>query len=381
MPALHPHHPSESAPRDDARHPSSAVLDCTLWLMGFERGFERVPAPEIQSFVRHHGIAGLLDASRVEALGDTWTTALMQEKRAIAFRALQLGGTLKVVATALTERDLQPVALKGPALAIQAHGSLGSRGGVDLDILIPERHWPIALEVLSQQGYLPAPGQCLPLPKGTHELVLLHQNQPRIELHQRLLRHQHLLPDTSGLSQVVDIQGTPVASLAPIPALPYLVAHANQHCFRRLIWLIDIYALLQCTNLDPEQVAREFQRTGTCAMLDTCLTLLEKLFGLSVAEPLQRIRRPCRASRAMVTLALAAIRDSLSDDQVAKRIGPLKRAALDIALQDDWRARVHALSGWLSPTGKDSQWIELPRGLSFLYPLVRLFRLLRRSVG
>ncbi|MDH0895932.1 MULTISPECIES: nucleotidyltransferase family protein [unclassified Pseudomonas] len=346
--------------------------------MGFDHTFEQVPAAELQSFVRHHGIAGLLDSARVEALGEAWTASLMQEKRRIAFRALQLGAVLKLVVTALADRGLRPVALKGPALAIQAHGSLSARGGVDVDILIPEQHWPIALDVLEQQGYLPAPGQHLPLPRGTHELVLQRQNQPRVELHQRLLRHQHLLPDATDLSQAVDIQGTSVASLAPIQALPYLVAHANQHCFRRLIWLIDIHALLQNPELDAERTAREFQRTGTCAMLDVCLTLLDELFGTTAAEPLQRVRRPCRASRAMASLALEAIRGSLSDDEVAKRVGPLRRAAMDIALQDSWHARLHALGGWLSPTGKDSQWVTLPRSLSFLYPLIRLVRVLIR---
>lgn len=344
--------------------------------MGFDQAPEQVPVSELQCFVRHHGIAGLLDMERVETLGEPWQASLTEERRRIALRALQLGAMLKLVATAFAERGLRPVALKGPALAIQAHGSLSARGGVDLDILIPERDWPSALDVLKQHGYLPAPGQRLPLPRGTHELVLRHANQPRIELHQRLLRHQHLLTDT--LNEAVDIQGISVASLAPTQALPYLVAHANQHCFRRLIWLIDIHALLQSAELDSERTAREFQRTGTCAMLDVSLTLLDELFGMTAAEPLQRVRRPCRASRAMVALALEAIAGSLSDDEVARRIGPFRRAAMDIALQDTWRARLHALGGWLSPTGKDSQWVTLPRSLSFLYPLIRLVRVLIR---
>lgn len=346
--------------------------------MGFNHDFEQAPLTELQSFVRHHGVAGLLDMARLEMLGEPWRAALVQERRRIAFRALQLGATLKLVTTALAERGLLPVALKGPALAIQAHGSLSARGGVDLDILVPEEEWPRALAVLEQQGYRPAPGQHLPLPKGTHELVLLRENQPRIELHQRLLRHPHLLTDTQ--SQAVDIQGTAVATLSPIQALPYLIAHANQHCFRRLIWLIDIHALLQSPGLDVERLAREFQRTGTCAMLDVGLALLDSLFGMTAAEPLQRVRRPCRASRAMTALALEAIVGSLSDDEVARRTGPLGRAAMDIALQDTWRARLHAVGGWLSPTGKDSDWLALPRRLSFLYPLIRLIRVLLRPV-
>lgn len=119
--------------------------------------------------------------------------------------------------------------------------------------------------------------------------------------------------------------------------------------------------------------------TGTRAMLDTCLTLLEQLFATPIASPLQAVRRPCRASQAMVEVALEAIRTSLSDDEVAARLGPLKRVALDIALQDRLSARCQAMGGWLSPTGKDSNWLQLPPLLAFLYPLVRLYRLLIRA--
>ena len=359
--------------------PDDALLRATLWLMGFGQPVAEVDGQALNAFVRHHGVAGLLDRTRVEALDRTHSTALTQEQRRIALRALQLGATLQNLIPAMTARGLQPLALKGPALAVQAHGALSTRGGVDLDILLSEEQWPAALEVLQQQGYTPAPGQRLPLARGTHELVLLHrERRPRVELHRRLLRHRHLIADTQGMAQEVDLQGTQVASLDPIHALPYLIAHANQHCFRRLIWLMDIHALLQRPDLDMQRVAREIQRTGTCAMLDTCLTLLDTLFGTPVAAPLQRVRRPCRASHIMAALALEAIRESLSDDEVAQRLGPLKRVSMDIALQDSLSGRLHALSGWLSPTDKDSNWMTLPPALSFLYPLIRLYRLARR---
>ena len=80
-------------------------------------------------------------------------------------------------------------------------------------------------------------------------------------------------------------------------------------------------------------------------------------------------------------LALDALRMSLSDDQVATAQGLFKRVSLDIALQDTLPARWQALSGWLSPTAKDQQWLALPRGLSFFYPFVRLFRLALRRRG
>lgn len=358
------------------------LMQATLWLMGFDQPFVAPASSLLCRFIRHHGVAGLLQLDRVQALAPAYRAALLAERQRIVMRALALGAGLKSLVTAFTAQGLQPLALKGPALALQAYGTLAARGGVDLDVLLEAEQWPVALEVLQSLGYHIAPGQSWPLPAATHELVLTHaQHQPRVELHRRLLRHQHLLRDPKRMTQVVDLHGTDVTCLAPAYALPYLIAHANQHCFRRLIWLMDIYTLLQHADLDFEVLAGQVKRSGTCAMLDTCLSLLARLFGFEVPAPLQQVRRPSRASREMVELALEALRKSLSDDEVAKRQGLFARVRLDIALQDRLTARWQALTGWLSPTAKDSQWLLLPRGLAFLYPLVRLFRLALRQRG
>ncbi len=366
---------------DDIHGDGAELLLATLFLMGFEQPFTAPAVPALCQFIRHHGVAGLLQSDRVQSVPPVCMAALNVERQRIAIRALALGAGLKRLVAAFAARGLQPLALKGPALAVQAYGNLGARGGVDLDVLLPAEQWPEALGVLRDMGYHMAPGQQWPLPDATHELVLVHEQQPRIELHRRLLRHQHLLHAPQQLTQVLDLQGTDVTCLAPAYALPYLLAHANQHCFRRLIWLMDIYALLLRADLDLELLASQVKRSGTCAMLDTCLSLLTLLFDLQVPAPLQQVRRPCRASREMVELALEALRRSLSDDQVATAQGLFKRVSLDISLQDTLPARWQALSGWLSPTAKDQQWLALPRGLSFFYPFVRLFRLALRRRG
>lgn len=360
---------------------SEALLHATLWLMGFGHRVEAVSSSFLCAFIRHHGIAGLLQPERVASLGKGHAISLTSEHKQIVLRGLMLGAALKLLVTALTARGLKPLALKGPALALQAHGNLGARGGVDLDILLSEDQWPTALEVLQEYGYGVASGQQFPLPKATHELSLVHRQQPRVELHRRLLRHQHLLSAKACIAQTIDLQGTTISCLTPTYAVPYLIAHANQHCFRRLIWLIDIYALLQRADLDMDEVAVQIRRTGTCAMLDTCLTLLSALFGLQAAAPLQEVRRPCWASRAMAALAMDAIRESLSDDQVAMRQGFFRRVTMDISLQDTFHAKWQALLGWLSPTAKDSDWVRLPQKLTFLYPFIRLSRLAMRRRG
>lgn len=381
MPTVHALRTASAArPHDgDVRPSGTELMSATLWLMGFDHLFAAPATPlALCQFIRHHGVAGLLQSDRVQTLAPVYVAALNSERQRIAMRALALGAGLKRLVAAFAARGLQPLALKGPTLAMQAYGNLGARGGVDLDVLLQAEQWPEALGILQDLGYHIAPGQQWPLPDATHELVLTHAQQPRIELHRRLLRHPHLFRAPQRMTEVVDLHGTDVTCLAPAYALPYLIAHANQHCFRRLIWLMDIYALLQHADLDLELLSTQLKRSGTCAMLDTCLSLLTLLFGLQVPTLLQQVRRPCRASREMVELALDALRRSQNDDQVALGQGLFRRVCLDIGLQDTLPARWQALAGWLSPTAKDSQWLALPRCLAFLYPLVRLSRLALR---
>lgn len=355
----------------------SPALQQTLWALGFTTADAALPTAQLTAFVRHHGVAGLLDSQRLAALDEASRQALARERRQIALRALQLGGALKRLCDALQAQGLEPLALKGPALALQAHGTLAARGGVDLDIFIEQMHWPRTLQALRELGYQPAAGQSLPLARGTHELVLQHsQGQPRVELHRRLLRHHSSL---QGNYTSVDLLDTKVSCLTPASALPYLVAHANQHCFRRLIWLLDIHALLLHPQLDAQAAADQFVNSGTCGSLDACLNLLTRLFDSPIPAELQAVRRPCRASRSLTALALEAIEQSWSDDQVVTQQGLQSRVMLDLLLRDHWQLRWRALRDWLSPTATDHHWLQLPNSLRLLYPLVRLYRLIARS--
>ncbi len=354
----------------------SPVLQQTLWALGFATADAAIPTAQLAAFVRHHGVAGLIDSQRLAALDDAPRQALARERRQIALRALQLGAALKRLCDALQAQGLKPLALKGPALALQAHGNLAARGGVDLDIFIEEERWPQVLQVMRELGYEPAAGQSFPLAQGTHELVLQQQGQPRIELHRRLLRHRASL---HGDHTSVALLDTTVPCLTPASALPYLVAHANQHCFRRLIWLLDIHALLLHPQLDAQAAADQFVSSGTCGSLDACLNLLTRLFDSPIPVELQAVRRHCHAGNRLTALALQAIEQSLSDDQVAAQQGLLRRVMLDLLLRDHWHLRWRALSDWLSPTATDHQWLKLPTALRLFYPLVRLYRLVSRS--
>ena len=67
------------------------LLEFTLWLMGFGQSDMPYIPPSAAAFVRHHGIAGLLDSTRLGTVDPPHSYALSDEQRRIALRSLQLG--------------------------------------------------------------------------------------------------------------------------------------------------------------------------------------------------------------------------------------------------------------------------------------------------
>ena len=117
----------------------SPALQQTLWALGFTTADAALQTAQLTAFVRHHDVAGLLDSQRLAALDEASREALTRERRQIALRALQLGAALKRLRDALQAQGLEPLALKGPALALQAHGNL--------DLLLRD-HWQLRWRAL-----------------------------------------------------------------------------------------------------------------------------------------------------------------------------------------------------------------------------------------
>lgn len=361
--------------------PSDSLLGQSLWLLGFAGEPVLAPAPGLEAFVRHHGVAALLDAGRLAQLPEERAASLKTEQKRVVLRALKLTGALRQLSRRLSAANIDYLALKGPALARQVHGDCAARAAIDLDILVRPEHWPAALEVLAGLGYL-TPERPAALPSGTHELLLRHPDGlPCVELHRRLLRRRHALlgDDWSRPGASVDLQGQAVATLAPAIGLPYLAAHAGQHLFRRLIWLLDILALLRLPGFDAAQAARIARQADLEGPLGVCLALLERLFGFVPPAELAALTKLGRAQEIMFEQALLALQGCHSDAQVAQSLGMARRVWLDLCLQRTLAGRLQSLCDWFSPTGKDLAWVRLPRAAAFLYPLVRLARLVSRE--
>ena len=180
-----------------------------------------------------HGLAGFIAEGAPGA-----PPALAQAAAlALARAQVQRRATLEVAAV-LRERGVRPILLKGYALARRLYPECpGMRESSDVDLLVERASLGAAAHALRGCGF------ALASTRGE-----LHHTFRRgelfVELHYRLWRGL----GSPGFDEVALfrrsrtalLDGQPVRLLAPEDEFLYLVAHAANHGFARLAWLVDL---------------------------------------------------------------------------------------------------------------------------------------------
>jgi len=138
--------------------------------------------------------------------------------------------------------------LKGPFLGERLYGEAALRPSVDLDVLVAAADLDRATDALGGAGWR-VPGGPTPrwLRRHHHHLVLHRPGAPDLELHFRaLVGFGGTLPseDLLGRAAPSEFRGKAVRLLAPEDEALYLAVHAAAHGLGRLLWLVDLKALL-----------------------------------------------------------------------------------------------------------------------------------------
>lgn len=238
-----------------------------------------------------HRVAALLwrtlaSAGQTSALGDE-----EERLRAIAdvhrYQAvLLLPEAVRRAVTPLTDAGLEPVVLKGPALAAR-YPEPGLRQMEDIDLLLPPADHTRAVRALESRGWSVA----RPSARDRYDAVLCHPGVPSLalELHygleapyERVTRldavelWNHRVP--------IDCLGTPAFGLPLEQEIVMLAAHSGKpyHGFSRLIWIADLgmvigYADDHGVRVDWESV-RDVAGRGRCAtVVGTALALADRV--------------------------------------------------------------------------------------------------------
>ena len=216
------------------------------------------------------------------------------------------------IGAAFTERGIDWITVKGPALALLAYGNVGAKASHDIDLLIDPAARADAFAAMQALGYVSLDGQDRAAP-GSLDHVLKDSgwrhpgNRVMVELHTRLFINPALIPELgirSPRESVAFGEARSLPTLARPELLVYLAVHGARTNWHRLKWIADFAALNRCSSDEQRDAARACAaRLGAGDIHDSALALAATLFGDSACPP------PGTLSPQAQRLARAGLRD------------------------------------------------------------------------
>lgn len=339
----------------------------------------------VLQFAVRHRVEGLvyaaLQGAGVGLPPDIGKELALRAQR-IAFRNVLLTDESVRLQRGFDAAGIASMMLKGSALAQLAYGSVDLKQARDIDLWVAPDNAAAALRQLEGDGYaLVSPrgpldtAQRAAVLRYGREIELVHGiSKTRVELQWRLAVHPSLLRgvgETTAAPRTVTLSdGRALATLADDDLFAYLCVHGAYHSWSRLKWLADLNALIASRH--PGDLAHlyrhaESRSAGLCA--GQALVLCQRILGLplpaGLAARLSADRRIARLTR----IAFAAIHAPSVDRgrlaTVLRNVGVPFLLGRGLAY---YAAQVQVASVGLADVVR----LPLPRGLHFLYPLLRL---------
>jgi hypothetical protein len=302
-----------------------------------------------------------------------------------AARNLLLTEELHKILALFEEQGIEALPYKGPALALQLYGDTGFRQFDDLDLIIRRQDIAAASALLLSAGYQTPYAiktrarQAAYLESQRQQLFVSQSGNVCLEIHWGFAP-KSLVPMLDaehfwGRLAPYRLERTQTRSLAPEDLLIVLCVHGGKHLWERLSWVCDVAELLAShPAMDWDGVVREASALGVRRML---------LLGLFLARDLLETDLP------------EAILRALEDDRIVPSLaGQVKLNLLTdgfpatsptASILFNYRMRERRLDGarycyhiTTRPTPAEWASLDLPDTLSFLYYLVRPFRMIRR---
>jgi len=201
-------------------------------------------------------------------------------------------GELVLLLKQFQKNHIHILPLKGPVLALQIYGDLGSRHVGDLDLLVSPENIKKAEDILCHRGYkridpdfqLTRKQHSVYVRNNHHFEYFCQERKVKIELHWRSDPNPYLFPlsfdEMWNDRQTIKVGGANVAALSLEHTLFFLCVHGAGHEWFRLFWLNDVAQLMiKNDSLDWDIILKRSEELGISRMVAEAIVLVSSLFG------------------------------------------------------------------------------------------------------
>lgn len=333
----------------------------------------------VERIAARHRVAGLVSEGLANA-GLAVPPGITERAYRTMAAALRNTGEALRLQGLLEQTGIEPLFLKGSALAVRAYSSIAVRDSIDIDMVVPSADVARAWEVLDQAGYvMTAPGR--PLPPGalrTYQAISkdsAHRHRERkvsIELHWRLsdAAGDRGMPPARE-HQMVTIPGAgALRTLADPPLFAYLCVHGSGHAWARLKWLADIAALLGTSQDGGAELWAAAQAGGAARPAASAIMLANAVFGTPLPPNFvgpRSIRLNLLNALALRVMTAGGGARELADTPWNSVVEPSATLLTLSRWRDAW-----AHLRRIAIPAEDVALLRLPAGLGILYPVLRL---------
>lgn len=272
---------------------------------------------------------------------------------------------------------------KGPAIAVSIYGHLALRQFADLDILVRKEDVWRCQQLLISMGYQPhfnITKRQLPafLRLGYVQSFTRDKGMGIVELHWGIASRFFMFPldvDRFFARLVpIELMGKRVLAPAPEDLLLILCVHGAKDLWERLEWICGIAELIRAHDINWEMVRQQAKELGAERTLFLGLLLAKEFFDSRLPDS---VVSSIESQPVVGMLAAEVSQNLLIRNSVSP--GLRKRILFHIRTKDRPADRLrYCVRLLFTTTPVDWQSLPLPASLSFLYPLIRPFRLAKK---
>jgi len=378
--------------RDYARPETELLLRCASPVGSDERA-ERIRAlaggpldwKYLLDAAGAHGLTPLLYWGLKAVRPQVITPALTESFHDNTRNSVQMTAHLLQVMDLFAGEGISVLPFKGPTLAAAAYGNLALREFVDLDLYVHKADALRARDVLIAQGY----SFSVQLNSKWAEAFLRDYDEvgllgpdghPLVELHWAIApRFFSVALDVAEFwrrSVSVTLANREVPTPGAEDLLFVLCVHATKHCWPRLSMVADIAWLLRAADIRWEEVCERASELGSLRMLLLGTELARRLLGTRLPE---EVRKRAAEDRMVQSLAESVGVRLARLETEEKANGILGDGRFHMCARERWRDRACYFARLTTRVGvEDRQIADLQSVLAFLYPMLRVPRLLRK---